>query len=124
MLGVKVYAPDDGARRDEKADILFKEGDRLPGGLEPLFTPGTIGGTYPLLLAREGGFVFGADLLVRDGDQVRFLPDSYIKDRGAMIDSTRKLVARPFEGLCLAHGEPLVQGGRKAVENVLNRDQA
>jgi glyoxylase-like metal-dependent hydrolase (beta-lactamase superfamily II) len=120
-LGVKVHAPVDGAETDEKADILFKEGDELPCGLKPFFMPGTIGATYPLLLPRDEGWLFGADLMVREGDLVRFLPDEYIKDRESMIKSTRRVLTLPFDGLCLAHGEPLVKGGHDAVEKALQQ---
>jgi len=64
QFGVKVYAPAGVRPMEEDADVWYRAGDRLPGGLQAIHTPGPEEVHYGFLLAREPGVFFCPDLLM------------------------------------------------------------
>ncbi len=76
--------------------------------------------------AGHGALAF-ADALVHYGDRVGFVPDSYLGEdpegvkRGVRV-AVRRLLEQEFDTLLFAHGDPVVGGGRKALEAFLELD--
>jgi len=70
QFGVKVYAPAGVRPMEEDADVWYRAGDRLPGGLQAIHTPGPEEVHYGFLLAREPGVFFCPDLLMHGKGKV------------------------------------------------------
>jgi hypothetical protein len=99
----------------------FEFGDELAPGIKAI----EIGGICPddsafHIDVAEGAIAF-ADALIRYGDEISFVPDGLMgdprRDKEAMMDSFRGLLARDFDHLLFAHGEPMIGGGRKAISD-------
>jgi glyoxylase-like metal-dependent hydrolase (beta-lactamase superfamily II) len=123
-LGVPVYAPALSKLIDEEPDVRYEEGDVLPGGLEPVFTPG--GGTtqHTLLLARDGGVAFVPDLLVNvPGRGLQITSDEYVHDPAQARRSIEKLLGLEFSVLCLNHGAPVTEKAKDAIRALLTGDE-
>lgn len=119
-LGVKVYAPALSQEIDEEPDVRYGEGDPLPGGLSAVFTPGAGTTQHTLLRPGEPAVAFVPDLLVRPpGAPVMLLPADYAHDFEELKRSVEKLAGLPFEVLCLAHGEPVLEGAKDAIRSAL-----
>jgi glyoxylase-like metal-dependent hydrolase (beta-lactamase superfamily II) len=119
-LEALVYAPALSRLIDEEPDVRYSEGDELPGGLDPVFTPG--GGTtqHTFLLERESGVAFVPDLLVNVPDRgLRITPDEYVHDPAQARESIGKLLDLPFSVLCLNHGEPVTDDPKGAIRSLL-----
>jgi glyoxylase-like metal-dependent hydrolase (beta-lactamase superfamily II) len=63
-LGIPVWVPAPTRDAEEEPDERYSEGDRLPGGLDAIFTPGA-GTTQHTLHDRQRRAAFVSDLLVR-----------------------------------------------------------
>src|SRR5919201_5959804 len=80
-LGVPVHAPALAKEVEEEPDVRYSEGDELPGGLRPFFTPGAGTTQHTLLLTRQGGAAFVPDLfLVPPGGALTLIPEVYAHD--------------------------------------------
>ena len=72
-------------------------------------------------VAAGGGALSFADALVRnDGGPLAFVPDYLIGDdaeavKAGMLESFRELLELDFDHLLLAHGQPMVGGGKDAL---------
>jgi glyoxylase-like metal-dependent hydrolase (beta-lactamase superfamily II) len=120
-LGVPVYAPSLSKLIDEEPDVRYGEGDRLPGGLGAVFTPG--GGTtqHTFLLDRDGGVAFVPDLLVNvPARGLRITSDEYVHDPAEARRSIEKLLGLEFSVLCLNHGAPIRDDPKKAIQALLD----
>lgn len=122
--GVKVWAPEGAQKLDESPDVFYKEGDRLPGGLRPLHAPGPNPAHHALLVDRAPGVLLCTDLWHQVGDRIEFLPDKYMNDRTRARDTARRLLAQPFDILCLGHGDPVRANARRVLEEVVAKDAA
>jgi len=61
--------------------------------------------------------------MVRDaGGTARFLADDHMSDRTRARQSAWRLLEYRFDLLGFAHGEPIVRGGRQALELLLKAD--
>jgi hypothetical protein len=120
-LAVPVWAPAMSRQIDEEPDVRYGEGDRLPGGLTPVFTPGAGTTQHTLLTEGQPAAVIVSDLLVRaPGHGVELVPDKYAHDPAQARASVRRLLELDFEALCMGHGEPLPQSAREAVLRALD----
>jgi len=63
-LKVWVYAPQGGVDFEETPDRWYKAGDRLPGDLLAVHSPGPTEAHYSFYLEREGGVVFAPTCLL------------------------------------------------------------
>ncbi|HLK43514.1 MAG TPA: MBL fold metallo-hydrolase [Thermoleophilia bacterium] len=119
-FGIEVWAPLDAPPADEKPDHHYGEGDRLPGGLRAVLTPGPEPIHYCLLLEQGGGVLFCSDLLARgaDGD-LRFVPPEYHDDPAETRRSVERLLQLDFSILCLDHGPPVVDDPHAAIARLL-----
>ena len=123
-LGAKVYAPAGADGLDEKPDATFSEGGVLPGGLRAIHSPGIHEASYAFLARHGGGTLFCGDILVREGDNLEFVPDRYLEDRSKPRKSARKFLELKFQILFSAHGDPITSGAHKAIRQLLEEDAA
>lgn len=119
-LGVPVWLPAATREAEEEPDGRYSEGDRLPGGLDAIFTPGA-GTTQHTLLDRSRRAAFVSDLLVRPrGGELALLSDSIAHDPAQLRETVEtRLLPLDIDVLCLAHGEPVTRDVRAAVRAAL-----
>lgn len=125
LLKIPVYAPAGAVDFEESPDRWYDAGDRLPGGLVAIHSPGPIEAFYSFHLDRDGGVVFCADLLTnykRAG--LAFVLDEYQDDPARTRESVRRLLDLPFEMLCPNHGDPVTEDAKEAIRLALKRDAA
>jgi glyoxylase-like metal-dependent hydrolase (beta-lactamase superfamily II) len=120
-FGVRVWAPAASREVDEEPDERYSEGDDLPGGLEPIFTPGAGTTQHSLLLARDGGVLFTPDLFVRPaGGDLRLIPAEYAHDIEQARRTAEGLLDREFSVLCTGHGLPVTDDPKSAIRGALS----
>lgn len=100
----------------------FEHGDALPHG----YLAVEVGVLCPEETAfhtvREGGILAVGDSVIRQGEELAFVPDQYLgEDADAVKRGIRKRIARiidehQFDHLLLAHGDPIVGGARDALQ--------
>jgi glyoxylase-like metal-dependent hydrolase (beta-lactamase superfamily II) len=119
-LGVHVWAPAASKEVEEDPDERYGEGDALPGGLEPLFTPGAGTTQHSLLLDRDGGVLFTPDLFVRpEGEPLALIPAEYAHDPGQSRLTAERLLELDFAVLCTGHGLPVTDDPKSAIRTAL-----
>ena len=129
-FSIPVRAPAPALERYEGTD---REAQGYEWGEEiaPGVTAVEIGAIAPdegaLHIDYSGGAVAIADGLIRmDDGPLGFVPDELMGDdpeavKAGLLDAFRGLLARePWDTLLLAHGAPLVGGGRKALEDFVD----
>ena len=118
-----VHAPRGLEPLDETPDLSYGDDEVLPGGLRAIHAPGPCGSHHVLFLEREPGALFLGDLLVREGEAPpRFLADDYMQDRLRARHSARRLLDYRFEALLFGHGPPILEGGRRVLEDLLEAE--
>lgn len=123
QFGVAVHAPEGCREMDEEPDLRYREGDRLPGGLTAIRTPGPEPAHYAFLRKRRPAVLFCADLMSNeDGEGLAFIPAAYHDDPAATRDSVRRLLDLDFSVMCLDHGAPLTRRPKTALRALLARD--
>jgi glyoxylase-like metal-dependent hydrolase (beta-lactamase superfamily II) len=124
VLKVLVYAPQGGVDFEEPPDRWYKAGDRLPGNLLAVHTPGPTEAHYSFFLERNGGAVFCADLLtIAGGEGLAFVSGEYQDEPARTRASVRHLLNLGFRALCPDHGDPVTVGAKEAVTLALERDK-
>jgi glyoxylase-like metal-dependent hydrolase (beta-lactamase superfamily II) len=119
-LGAEVWLPLGAAAAEEEPDHLYGDGDVLPLGVVAVHTPGPEKAHYSFLLARGGGVLFCSDLVANDGTAgLHLIPPEYQDDPEQARLSIVALLDLPFETLCLAHGTPVTDDPKRALEEVL-----
>jgi hypothetical protein len=120
-LGVPVHVPVLSETLRDRADWTYGDGDELPGGLRAVFTPGA-GTTQHTLVLRDRAVAFVPDLLSRpEGEEVSLIPAEYMADPEEARRSVEKLLDLELEILCLAHGVPVTENAKAALEQALAR---
>jgi glyoxylase-like metal-dependent hydrolase (beta-lactamase superfamily II) len=121
-FGAEVWLPHDATTADEQPDHTYADGDRLPGGLRAVRTPGPEWPHYSFLYEDDPGILFCSDLLSADDTgTLHFIDPSHHEDPAATRASVEKLLDLPFEVLCLAHGAPVTGDPKAAIREVLAR---
>jgi hypothetical protein len=119
-LGAPVYLPAMAQSMDEEPDGRYGEGDELPGGLQPIFTPGAGTTQHSLLLPRDGGVLFTPDLFVRSREgPLEFVPAEYMHDPEEARRTAERMLELDFDVLCSGHGAPLVGGAKQGLRDAL-----
>lgn len=119
-LGVRVWAPVASKEVDEEPDERYSEGDELPGGLRPIFTPGAGTTQHSLLLERDGGVLFTPDLFVRPPDgPLMMIPAEYAHDPEEARRTAERLLDLDFAVLCTGHGAPVTDDAKAAIRAAL-----
>jgi glyoxylase-like metal-dependent hydrolase (beta-lactamase superfamily II) len=120
-LGVRVHAPAAVKEVEEEPDVRYSEGDRLPGGLLAIFTPGAGTFQHSLLLEREGGVLFTPDLFARPpGAPLKLLPAEFMHDPEQARRTAEQLLGYRFSILCTGHGEPVLEDAKGALSAALD----
>ena len=130
-FGTVVYCHRDGLHEfpDDPEVQAFAHGDTLPGGVLALPVAAICPEETALYLPVAGGIVAFGDALVREDDELGFVPDAYLGDNPAAVknglrEAFRRLLTRPFAHLLFAHGEPWLDSGKEALEDFLHRSAA
>jgi glyoxylase-like metal-dependent hydrolase (beta-lactamase superfamily II) len=118
-LKAAVHAPREAAGLEGTPDVTFQDGDRLPGGLRAVRLPGPGASHYALLSDRGPGLLLVTDLLMHEKEGIVFLPDKYMDDPARARDSARRLLDLTWDALCFGHGEPILEGGKQALQALL-----
>jgi glyoxylase-like metal-dependent hydrolase (beta-lactamase superfamily II) len=120
-LDARVYAPALSKEIDEEPDVRYGDGERLPGGLDAVFTPGVGTTQHTLLLAGEPAIAFVADTLVQEEDgTVGMVPERYIYDLEEAKRTLGRLLELDFDVMCLMHGGVLRDDPKAAVRAALD----
>jgi glyoxylase-like metal-dependent hydrolase (beta-lactamase superfamily II) len=118
-LDAQVYAPALSREIDEEPDVRYGESDPLPGGLQPVFTPGA-GTTQHSLLLADPKVAFVPDLLVGTPEgRVAMLSSRWMYDPEEARRSVERLLELDFDVLCLAHGPAVTEGAKDALREAL-----
>ncbi len=119
-LGVRVWAPAASKEVEEEPDERYAEGDSLPGGLKPIFTPGAGTTQHSFLLDRDGGVLFTPDLFVHpDGEPLALIPGEYAHDPEQARRTAERLLDLDFAVLCTGHGRPVADDPKAAMRAAL-----
>ena len=120
--GAKVYAPEHAREMDEDPDVRYGDGQKLPGELKAVHTPGPDQAHYAFLRAGPPAVLFCPDLAMRARDgTLTFIPAEYHEDPQATRDSVHRLLDLPFAILCLDHGAPITNNPHAALRGLLER---
>ncbi len=123
-FGVDVYAPRGAQGLDEKPDVSYRPGAKLPGGLTAIALPGPAFSGHGLSWRSSAGrALFCGDLLAHTGGRLAFVPDEYMDAPDLARESARRLLALDIDLLCPGHGAPLVGGVRRELASLLARDR-
>jgi len=121
QFGVKVYAPAGVRPMEENADVWYRAGDLLPGGLQAIHTPGPEEVHYGFWLTRAPGVFFCPDLLMHGKGKIEFVPPEFHTDPAATQASVRRLLDLRFSVLCFNHGAPITDNPQAALRELLQR---
>lgn len=121
-LGVPVHAPRGASRLDERPDVWFDDGDRMPGDLEVWLRHGPNNPHAVFVHTREGvTTLFAADLLMRGDDgPFALVPDDHQQQPRRTRVAVEGLLTRRYDLLCPAHGAPLSGAVAEAIRAALN----
>lgn len=114
--------------RERVAAEPFEHGEVLAGGIEALAVPGYTPDETTLHVPAAGGALTFADILIREGDgPLGYAPDTWYGDdpepaKARVVEACRPLLALDFRHLLLTHGEPIVDNGRDALREFLERE--
>ena len=122
QFGVKVYAPEGVRPMKEEADVFYRAGEILPGGLQAIHMPGPENIHYGFLLARVPGVFFCPDLLMHGKGKLEFVPAEFHDDPATTRESVRRLLELRFSVLCFNHGAPITSEPHAALREVLKRE--
>jgi hypothetical protein len=97
----------------------FAWGDELAPGITALEVGAICDEETALLIDSGDGFLSVADAVINYGE-LGFVPDRYIGDdppaiKRAIREAYGRLLDQPFDSLLLAHGDPVVGGGKDAL---------
>jgi glyoxylase-like metal-dependent hydrolase (beta-lactamase superfamily II) len=119
-FGAPVYAPSLAKEIEEEPDVSYGDGDKLPGRLRAVFTPGA-GTTQHTLLLGDPKVAFVPDMLVDTPEgRVAMLASRWMYDPEQARRSVEKLLDLDFDVLCLAHGGAVTEGAKDAVRGALS----
>jgi glyoxylase-like metal-dependent hydrolase (beta-lactamase superfamily II) len=122
-FGVDVYAPRGAQGLDEKPDVSYRAGAKLPGGLTAIALPGpAFSGHGFFWRSSAGRALFCGDLLTRAG-RLAFVSDQYMDAPDLARKSARRLLSLKIDLLCPGHGAPLIGGVRREIAALLGRDR-
>ncbi len=101
---------------------IFKTGDKLPGGLEAIrVADAKSPGECALLHRRTNAIILGDALIGKPAGQVDMLPPERFADPLKAREGVKDLLKHPFDALLLSDGTCIPKGGRKAIQEYLDR---
>ncbi|MFN2384428.1 MAG: hypothetical protein ABR559_09245 [Gemmatimonadota bacterium] len=118
----------DHVRESTPAAEPFDHGEAFAGGIEALDAAlADRPDETVLFVPQAGGALTIADIALRDGDgPFGYAPDGWYGDDPAAAKAevraiARRLCGRDFRHLLLTHGEPVIDGGRTALQALADR---
>ncbi len=99
----------------------FRFGDELRPGVEAVEVGAITPEETALHVAVGDGVLAFADGIIRYGGEIGFVPDFLLGDdpeavKRGVRESVRRLLARDFDTVLFAHGDPIVTGGKAELE--------
>ena len=99
----------------------FRFGDTLRPGVEALELDAICAEETTLGIAAGQGVLAFADAIIRYGDEITFVPDFLLGDDPEQIKrdiraALGRLLDQEFDVLSFAHGNPVLSGGKEALE--------
>lgn len=99
----------------------FRFGDELRPGVEAVEVGAITPEETALHIAVGAGALAFADGVIRYGGEIGFVPDFLLGDDPEAVkrwvrESVRRLLGRDFDTVLFAHGDPIVAGGKAALE--------
>jgi hypothetical protein len=100
----------------------FNDGDEVAPGVTAIVIDVLCPDECALHIAVDEGAIAFADGLIRYGDALAFVPDELLGAHPGRVKQGLKqaflgLLARDFDNLLFAHGEPLIGGGKAALRD-------
>jgi hypothetical protein len=125
--GVRVWCHNEGLHEFTEGQKVtgFNHGDALPGGVLALAVGVLCPEETALYLSRAGGVLAIGDAIIREGEDLAFVPDELMGDdpeavkRGLRKVFMRHLEEREFDHLLLAHGKPWIGGAKAGLRGFL-----
>jgi hypothetical protein len=123
-FGIPVCAPREA--RDRLGDTLafepFGDGDEIAPGVTAIRVGSLCPDEYALHLAVGEGAIAFADAVIRYGGRLSFVPDSLMGEdpeavKAGLMEALHRILTRDFDHLLFAHGEPLIGGGKAALQD-------
>jgi hypothetical protein len=108
----------------------FSFGEELAPGVTAVEVGAICPDETALLVAVGDGAIAFADGLTRpDGGALAFVPDFLLGDdpktvKAELVESLRRVLELEFDSLLFAHGEPLVGGGKRALQEFVERSKS
>jgi hypothetical protein len=126
-FGCRVWCHESGLHEFENMDLDvtgFKHGDTLPGGVEALEVGVLCPEETAFLIPVEKGVLAIGDAFI-NYDGLGFVPDNLIGEnpedvKRGMVENLRSHLGRDFDAIVMAHGAPIVSGGKKALVEFLD----
>lgn len=102
----------------------FDHGDRLPGDIIALAIDALCPEETAFYSPQHGGVLAIGDALIRHGEALGFVPDELMGDdpgtvKEGLRNAFERHLARDFEHLLFAHGEPWIGHGKAALTGFL-----
>lgn len=125
-FGTPIRVSSKGMHRYEGTDREaepFEFGEEIAPGVTALEVGGIAPDDTALHIAHGGGALAFADALIHMGGTLGFVPDDLWEDpereQAEVKASLRRLLDRDFDTMLFAHGDPLVGGAHRALEDFL-----
>jgi len=101
---------------------LFVDGEMLPGGLQVIHVSGAKSpGECALLFPPAKALILGDALIGKPKGKLTMLPPEKFPDPSKAVEGVRALLEHAFDAVLVGDGAPIVKGGRKAIEDFLER---
>jgi glyoxylase-like metal-dependent hydrolase (beta-lactamase superfamily II) len=126
--GAEIWAPESARAHLEKVACpvtrYYQDGEILPGGLVAYEVEGLCPGEAALYLPRHQAVIAADALLGSDGGKLRVPPVSWSADaeryHQRLRPSIQRLLEVPVEMVLVSHGQPVLSGGRRAIQEALS----
>ena len=103
----------------DKVDILVKDNDEIEG-LRVIHTPGHTPG-HICLLDKDTQSLFIGDLVHEENGELHEIPHEYSDDPAKNREAIKKLAKIDFKHILPSHGEPILNNGKEALLNLINK---
>lgn len=125
-FGTRIWCHKEGLHEFTKDQNVegFNHGDELPGGILALKVGVLCPEETALYIPQVGGILALGDAIVRDGDELGFVPDALLGEDPAAVkrglqEVFRGHLERSFDHLLFAHGKPWVGGAKVGLRRFL-----
>jgi glyoxylase-like metal-dependent hydrolase (beta-lactamase superfamily II) len=103
----------------EKADIMLKDGQRLPScNMEIIHLPGHTEGNISIYLPKQKAIIIGDTIFDESG--LIAPPEMYCTDSDQAKQVIQKLLNYDFMVIFLSHGRPMIQDAYAQVQRLVN----